>query len=322
MPTGFRGPGFALLGFFLFSTHDVIIKSLGASYSPIQIVFFSTILGFPLATFLLMRDATKSNLIPRYPGWVAARTILAVIGASSVFYAFSALPLSQVYAIIFASPLVITVLAIPILGEKVGIHRWVAVVVGLIGVLIVVRPGSAEIQLGHIAAMIAAVASAAASVIIRRIGREERSVVIMLYPMMANFVVMGALLPLVYKPVPIEHLGGLTAIAVLGFLGGLCIISAYRNAEAAIIAPNQYSQIVWSVIFGALIFNEWPDANTALGAAIIILSGLYILLRETRSQSSQNTPVLRTRTRFETSTTPRLSPIIRANRKKDGKPEQ
>ncbi len=322
MPTGFRGPGFALLGFFLFSTHDVIIKSLGASYSPIQIVFFSTILGFPLATFLLMRDATKGNLIPRYPGWVAARTILAVIGASSVFYAFSALPLSQVYAIIFASPLVITVLAIPILGEKVGIHRWVAVVVGLIGVLIVVRPGSAEIQLGHIAAMIAAVASAAASVIIRRIGREERSVVIMLYPMMANFVVMGALLPLVYKPVPIEHLGGLTAIAVLGFLGGLCIISAYRNAEAAIIAPNQYSQIVWSVIFGALIFNEWPDANTALGAAIIILSGLYILLRETRSQSSQNTPVLRTRTRFETSTTPRLSPIIRANRKKDGKPEQ
>lgn len=322
MPTGFRGPGFALLGFFLFSTHDVIIKSLGASYSPIQIVFFSTILGFPLATFLLMRDATKGNLIPRYPGWVAARTILAVIGASSVFYAFSALPLSQVYAIIFASPLVITVLAIPILGEKVGIHRWVAVVVGLIGVLIVVRPGSAEIQLGHIAAMIAAVASAAASVIIRRIGREERSVVIMLYPMMANFVVMGALLPLVYKPVPIEHLGGLTAIAVLGFLGGLCIISAYRNAEAAIIAPNQYSQIVWSVIFGALIFNEWPDANTALGAAIIILSGLYILLRETRSQSSQNTPVLRTRTRFETSTTPRLSPIIRANRKKDGRPEQ
>jgi drug/metabolite transporter (DMT)-like permease len=322
MPTGFRGPGFALLGFFLFSTHDVIIKSLGASYSPIQIVFFSTILGFPLATFLLMRDATKGNLIPRYPGWVAARTILAVIGASSVFYAFSALPLSQVYAIIFASPLVITVLAIPILGEKVGIHRWVAVVVGLIGVLIVVRPGSAEIQLGHIAAMIAAVASAAASVIIRRIGREERSVVIMLYPMMANFVVMGALLPLVYKPVPIEHLGGLTAIAVLGFLGGLCIISAYRNAEAAIIAPNQYSQIVWSVIFGALIFDEWPDANTALGAAIIILSGLYILLRETRSQSSQNTPVLRTRTRFETSTTPRLSPIIRANRKKDGRPEQ
>jgi len=322
MQVGFKGPGFALLGFFLFATHDVIIKSLGATYSPIQIVFFSTILGFPLATFLLMRDATKGNLIPKYPAWVAARTILAVIGASSVFYAFSALPLSQVYAIIFATPLVITVLAIPVLGEKVGIHRWVAVVVGLFGVLIVVRPGSADIQPGHIAAMIAAVASAAASVIIRRIGREERSVVIMLYPMMANFIVMGALLPLVYKPVPIEHLGGLAGIAVLGFLGGLCIIAAYRNAEAAIIAPNQYSQIVWSVIFGALIFNEWPDANTALGASIIILSGLYILLRETRSKSSKNTPVLRTRTRFETSTTPRLSPIIRANRKKDGKPEQ
>ncbi|MDG1431257.1 MAG: DMT family transporter [Paracoccaceae bacterium] len=322
MPAGFKGPGFALLGFLLFSTHDVIIKTLGAIYSPIQIVFFSTLLGFPLAAFLLMRDSTQGNLIPKYPGWVAARTVLAIIGATSVFYAFSSLPLSQVYAIIFASPLLITVFAIPILGEKVGIHRWLAVIVGLTGVLIVVRPGSTDLELGHIAAMVAAVASAAASVIIRRIGREERSVVIMLYPMMANVLVMGALLPLVYKPVPIEHLGGLATIAVLGFLGGLCIISAYRNAEAAVIAPNQYSQIVWSVIFGAFFFNEWPDSSTALGAGIVILSGLYILLRESRSKTSENTPVLRTRTRFETSTTPRLSPIIRAQRKKDGKPEQ
>ena len=103
-----------------------------------------------------MRDTTQGTLIPRHPGWVAARTLLAVSGAVCVFYAFSVLPLSQVYAIIFASPLLITVLSIPILGEKVGIHRWLAVLVGLIGVIVVVRPGIQPLELGHFAAMFGA----------------------------------------------------------------------------------------------------------------------------------------------------------------------
>ncbi|MDG2339581.1 MAG: DMT family transporter [Paracoccaceae bacterium] len=306
-----KGVGFAALGFALFSSHDVIIKALGASFSPIQIVFFSTLLGFPVATLLLMQDATKGTLIPKYPGWVAVRTMSAVSGAICIFYAFSVLPLSQVYAIIFASPLVITVLSIPILGEKVGIHRWLAVLMGLIGVIIVVRPGVQTLEFGHFTAMFGAASIAGSSVIMRRIGREERSVVIMLYPMMANVVVMGALLPFVYQPVAIDQLGGFLAIAVLGFLGGLCLISAYRNAEAAVVAPIQYSQIIWAVLFGALLFDEWPDFYTSIGASIIILSGLYVLMRESRAHASQNTPVLRTRTRLEAGGSFRIGTLIR-----------
>lgn len=311
MPDALKGPGIALLGFLLFSTHDAIIKTLGAGYSPFQIVFFSVLFGFPFATLLLMRDETAGTLIPRFPGWILTRTMAAIIGTVSGFYAFSVLPLSQVYAIIFTVPLLITVLSIPILGEKVGIHRWAAVVLGLIGVVIVVRPGAAPIELGHIAAFAAAFCGSLASVIVRRIGREERSIVIMLYPMMGNVLFMGAMLPFVYQPVPAADLGAMAGIALLGFTAGLCMIAAYRLANAATIAPVQYSQIIWAVIFGAIFFNEYPDKYTLIGAGIVILSGLYVLVREVFTSKSENTPVLRNRSRLGTPTALRIGPLLR-----------
>src|SRR6056297_3195425 len=112
MPTGlpsrFAGPGLALLAFALFSTHDVIVKSLGGNSSPVQIVFFSGLLGLPLATLMLMRDRTDGNLRTRYPGWTALRTAASVMTGVCVFYAFSVLPLAQTYAMVVATPLLIT----------------------------------------------------------------------------------------------------------------------------------------------------------------------------------------------------------------------
>ena len=172
------------------------------------------------------------------------------------------LPLAQTYALFFATPLLITLLAIPMLGEKVGIRRGLAVLVGLLGVLIVLRPGQADLQLGHLAALTAAVTGALASVIVRKIGQEERSVVLMLYPMVANFLVLGLALPFVYVPMPIEHLGMLGIIASFGFVATLLVISAYRTAEAVIVAPMQYSQIIWAAIYGWLFFDEKPDFYT------------------------------------------------------------
>ncbi|MFT4743065.1 MAG: drug/metabolite transporter (DMT)-like permease, partial [Yoonia sp.] len=139
MSANARGALIALLAFAIFSTHDVAIKVLGANYSPIQIVFFSVVLSFPLATIMLMRDSTQGTLIPRHPWWVALRTLAAVVTGFTVFYAFSNLPLAEVYAILFAAPLLITVLAIPVLGETVRLRRWIAVIVGLIGVIVVLR---------------------------------------------------------------------------------------------------------------------------------------------------------------------------------------
>ncbi|SEW46039.1 EamA domain-containing membrane protein RarD [Cognatiyoonia koreensis] len=311
MSLNVRGALFALLAFAIYSTHDIIIKVLGGLYSPIQIVFFSVLLSFPLATVMLMRDSNAGTLIPRHPWWLGLRTIAAVLTGVSAFYAFSVLPLAQTYAIIFASPLLITILAIPVLGERVGIFRWMAVLLGLIGVMVVLRPGQTDLGLGHLAALAAAIGGSVAAIVVRKIGADERPVVMLLYPMVFNFVVMAALLPLVYEPMPIEHLGMLGIIAVFAWVAGRLIIKAYQTGEAAIIAPMQYSQIIWASIYGFLFFDESIDGPTALGAGIIILSGLVIVLRESRGGRSKNTPVLRSRSRAETGTTPRVSLFMR-----------
>lgn len=310
-----KGVLFALLAFALFSTHDAVIKFLGGSYAPFQILFFSVLLGFPLVTIMLLRDETHSNLIPRHPWWTLARTVAAIITGFSAFYAFTVLPLAQTYAILFAAPLVITVLSIPMLGERVNARRWIAVLVGLIGVLVVLRPGQTDLTLGHIAALVAAICGAFASLVVRKIGRDERSAVLMLYPMVGNFVLMGAVLPFVYEPMPITDLGFLALIAGFGTLGTLFLILAYRLTDAAMVAPMQYSQILWAALFGALFFGEFPDRYTAVGAGIIIVSGLYIVFREARGGSSSNTPVLRTRSRAETGTSPRVASLLSLERR-------
>ena len=316
-----KGALLALLAFGIFSTHDVIVKVLGGIYSPFQIVFFSVLLSFPLAMVMLMRDARPGTLVPAHPWWLAVRTVAAVITGVSAFYAFSVLPLAQTYAILFATPLLITILAIPVLGEVVRLRRWLAVLVGLAGVFIVLRPGDTDLSLGHLAALAAAIGGALASIVVRKIGSVERPVVMLLYPMMVNFVVMACALPFVYQPMPIEHLGLLGIIATFAWFASRLVIAAYQSGEAAIIAPMQYSQIIWATLFGFLFFDETIDQATAIGAGIIIASGLYIVLRESRSGTSENTPVLRTRSRSETATTPRVSMFMRLAGKTPPRPD-
>jgi len=317
MSPNIKGAILALIAFGVYATHDVFIKTLGATYSPIQLVFFSVLLSFPLATVSLMRDRAPSTLLPVHPWWIAARTVAAVITGFAAFYAFANLPLTQTYAILFATPLIITVLSIPVLGEKVRLPRWLAVTVGLIGVLVVLRPGGAELSLGHAAALLAAFTGAFASIVLRKIGSDERPVVVMLYPMVANFVVMGAMLPFVYVPMPIEDLGYLAIVSVFAWVGGRFIIAAYQTGEAAIVAPMHYSQILWASVFGYVFFNESIDFYTGVGTAIIIASGLFIVFRESRGGNSSNTPVLRTRSRIGTPSAFRVSDLMTSGRYRD-----
>ncbi|SPF81122.1 DMT family transporter [Pseudoprimorskyibacter insulae] len=307
----FKGALYALMAFAVYATHDVVIKLLGATYAPFQIIFFATLFSFPLVTFMLMKDDTHGNLRPVHPWWTAIRTGCSVITALSAFYAFSVLPLAQTYAIIFAQPLLITLLSIPVLGEKVGMRRGIAVLVGLLGVIVVLRPGSTDLTLGHLAALSCAIFGSMASIIVRKIGNEERTVVLMLYPMAANFLVMATVLAFNYKPMPIEHLGGIGIISLFGFVGGLLLIAAYKNSEAAIVAPMQYSQILWATLYGYVIFGETVDGPTILGAGIIIASGIYIVFRESAKGGASKQPVLRTRSRASTAASFRISPFLR-----------
>jgi S-adenosylmethionine uptake transporter len=303
-----RGALLSLAAFGLYATHDVVVKFLGGTYSSFQILFYSGLMGFPLVTIMLLGDRRDGTLIPRHPWWMALRTVSAVATGAMGFFAFSQLPMAQCYAIFFAMPLLITLMAIPMLGEKVGVRRGIAVFVGLLGVLIVLRPGGGdEFSLGHLAALGAATTGSLSSVIVRKVGRDERSVVIMLYPMVLTFLAAGAILPFVYEPMPVGHLGLTAVMAFLGMLGALGSIAAYRTAAAVIVAPMQYSQIIWAALYGWLFFDETVDFYTAVGSAVIILSGIYIVLREGTPSVSQNRPVLENRSRWEIGTLPRIS---------------
>lgn len=306
-----RGAALALLAMGLYATHDAVIKTLGAQYPALQVLFFSSLLSFPLVMVIIMRDPTPGTLRPANPGWVTIRTVVGVIAGMGSFFAFSQLPLAQVYSILFAAPLLVTILSIPILGERVGPHRWAAVVIGLIGVLIVLRPGAQALEWGHLAALAAALGSAMTAVILRKLGRAERPLVLLMWPMLGNFLATGASLALEYRPMELGHLALAGVIACLGLVAGFLLILAYRAGEAAIVAPMQYSQILWATAYGWIFFDEMLDLPTLLGATVIIGSGIYIVWREGRGGNSANRPVIASRIRAETVTAPRTSLLQR-----------
>ena len=304
-----KGALLALAAFGIYATHDALVKQLGAEYAAFQLIFFSVLFSFPMAMLMMIRDRAPGTLRPVHPWWMALRTGASVVTGLCAFYAFSNLPLAQVYAIVFAQPLLITVLAIPVLGETVGPRRGLAVLVGLLGVLVVLRPGGTELGFGHLAALLAAVTGSIASIVVRKIGHDERPVVLLLYPMIANLAVMACAMPFVYRPMEAEHMGLIAILSCLGWIGGVVIIMAYKAGEAVIVAPMQYSQILWATIYGYVFFNETIDGATAVGTGIIMASGLYIVLREGRA--SLNKPVTNTKLRPETGTAPRPSTIQR-----------
>lgn len=313
MPVGgnVRGAAFALLGMGIYATHDVIIKHLGGIYPAFQNLFFASLLSLPMMTALMLNDESGGTLRPAHPAWLALRTACIVVAGVTNFYAFSVLPLAQVYVLLFMQPLLVTILSIPILGERVGAHRWGAVALGLIGVLIVLRPGQAHLGLGHLGAATGAVCGATASVILRRIGKDERTETLILWPMLGNLLLTGALLTTDYRPMELNHLAMTGIIAVLGLIAGFLMILAYRSGEAGVVAPMQYSQILWATFYGWLIFGETLDLPTAIGAATIIASGIYIIVRESRRGISSSRPVTEARVRTETVTTPKSTLLSR-----------
>lgn len=310
------GAVLGLLAFAVFSTHDLIIKQLGGVYSVFQIVFFTALFSFPIITLVLMRDHKASTLQPRHPYWMGLRCISGAASGLCAFYAITQLPLSQVYAFIFAAPLIITLLAIPILGEVVRLRRGVAIGVGMIGVLIVLQPGASPLEAGHIAALVAAFAGAMVSIITRKIGKDERGVVMILYPMMTNLILTAMVLPFVYVQVPLHDMGLLALDSFLVLIAMALLVAAYTRADAMIVAPMQYSQMIWATLFGIFLFQEYPTWSTYLGTVVIALSGFYILRREATSDVSSTTPVSKTRTRIGHVASLRVGHVLRRNRTK------
>ena len=276
-----RGIAFALAAFTVFSCADAAVKWLSATHSIFQIIFLSTLFASVPVAGLVIREGGLQALRPRHPWLVTARALLLAIDMVFVFYAFSKLPLADAYTMLFTAPMLATALSVPLLGEHVGWRRWSAVAVGFAGVLIVLRPGFAEVNLGHIAALGSSSFFALSLIVARRIGSSESGSTLLVSMMVALLVVSGPVLPTVYVAPSLSDLAVLAGLGLLMGAGHLGLIQALRLAPSAVVAPFHYSQIVWAVIFGLLLFNDHPTVWVIAGSIIIIASGLYTLWRET-----------------------------------------
>ncbi|MBK8454620.1 MAG: DMT family transporter [Thiofilum sp.] len=287
-----RGPLIALLGYFVFSTHDAIVKSL-ENYSVFQTIFFAMLFGYVPFSLARITDKRLTTLRPNNPALVILRSALMVGAMCFAFIAFSILPMVQVYVLLFTTPVMISLLAIPILGEKIHFQRWTAIILGLIGVIIVLRPTPESLEWGHIFSLISAFCGASASIISRKIGNQESSATLILFPLLFNVLIAGATLYFVYKPMPFNDLMAMFAVGVLGLLGQLLVLNSYRLSPAAFVAPMQYSQLIWAVLFGFIFFNESIDQWVVVGSIITIASGVMIVWREavaSKTQPNLNTP--------------------------------
>lgn len=272
-----KGALLGLAGFGLFSVADATIKHLGGTYHPVQIVAFAGLLTLPLIGLLWLRSPV--SLRPVHPWLMAVRTLALIGNGLLVTYSFTALPLAQAYAIFFTLPMMLALMAWPLLGDRVDAMGGLAVLLGLIGVIVALNPGRVEFGIAHLAATLGTLLAAVHYLIIRKTGGVEALLPMMLYPVLGQTVSAFLFLPGRFVPMPLADLATVAAITVSGFAGTLLMIAAYRIAPPLVVAPAQYSQIAWAALLGALFFAEPMSATTALGMAIIAVAGILIIAR-------------------------------------------
>ena len=286
-PAGGERIGFgiacALIGLFGMAVMDACAKFLGAGYAISQIILARN--GFGLVTilvFVLFAGGGWASLRPKRPLTLFARAGANLCAAFLFFTGLRYLPLADAFAIAFAAPLFITALSVPFLGEYVGIRRWAAVICGFIGVLVVVQPGTSTFRVEALLPLGAAFSYAIAMLIGRKQTSYLSTSAILFWPSLIIVAVTGAMMPAQWQTPSLPDLGIFVFMGVVGTSGMMLITQGYRFAPAAVIAPFDYSVLLWGVIFGWVIWQDVPAPNVWLGSAILIASGLYILHRETR----------------------------------------
>lgn len=272
-----RGALLSLAAFGLYACSDVSIKGLGLSMPSIQVLFLMAGGTLPWIIGQAVLARPRPSLRPNLPGLAALRVAITLCNAVLVTYTFTKLPLAECYAIFFTMPLMITVLAWPILGEPIDPKRGIVVLVGFLGVLVALNPQATEFQLAHLTAFAGASLGAANSLLLRLIGPRESPGVMMFYPVSSQFLAAALVMPFVWVPPGLDALAIALGAGLLGALGGFAIIAAYRLAPAIVVAPMQYSQILWASLLGILFFDEWPGAMTVAGIALIVAAGTALL---------------------------------------------
>lgn len=276
------GIALMLVGIASFAVMDATIKWLTAGYPVPQVVALRSWFGLPILLLLALREGGLPALRTQRPLVHVGRFLLVLLLSLGFFWALSRMKLVDAIAIAFAAPIIITALSVPLLREAVGLRRWVAISVGFCGVLIMLRPGLGVFQWAALAAFGSAVVYALLMVTTRLLKSTESTAALMLYPQL-GISLSGVIMVCFFwvTPTPAD----LAVFALTGFFGSIgvmCVTLAFRLAPAAVIAPFEYTALLWATLLGYLLWGELPDAITLLGAAIVIASGLYIIYRETR----------------------------------------
>ena len=264
---------------------DAMAKTLTQHYAPIQIMFLRNLIALPFAILIAWRMGGAGALRSRTPMAHLFRGIL-WIGATVLFFtSIRYLGLAEATALIFVAPLFITAISAVFLKEQVGWRRWSAVLVGFAGVLVIVRPGTAAFELVMLLPVATAFVYALLMLSARFVDSAESVWTLLLYLTGAGVVLSAGIVPFFWQAVRAEDLWLFAGIALFGTAGMTLMTQAFRLAPAAVVAPLDYTALVWATGLGWLFWNEVPDRVTFVGAGIIILSGVFTILRERKSDS-------------------------------------
>ncbi|MCK7614727.1 DMT family transporter [Roseibium sediminicola] len=273
------------LGVASLCVNDAIAKTLTEGYSPIQILFLRNIIALPFAMLIALKMGGRAALVTHRPVAHLLRGVLWLIAATLFFTSFLYLGLAEATALIFVMPVFVTAVSALILREPTGWRRWSAVLVGFAGVLVIVRPGGDTFQTASLLPVTTAFFYALLMLSARWVDPRESVWTMMLYLVGAGALLSALVMPFVWVPPRLEDTWLFLGLALFGTVGITLMTQAFRFAPAAVVAPFDYTALIWATLLGYLLWGEIPDLATYLGAAIIIASGIYIVLRERKLES-------------------------------------
>ena len=277
-----QGVILAFLAYSAYAVSDASVKLLHGSLSAYEAVFFGALSGIVALPFLRrpgerMRDVFRA----RNRAMWFVRAGAALTGSLGSVTAFTHLSMAEAFSLLFLMPTFVTILSVAFLKEAVGWRRWGAVILGFVGVLVVLRPGFRELNIGHLGAVIGGLSGAITVVTMRRFGQSETRLSLygagLIGPTLGGGLLM---LPGFAWPSPMQWVW-LLGYGLLMALANILVMLSSARIPASLVAPAQYSQMIWAIAFGYLVFGDGLDAMMALGVAIIILSGFLTFTRET-----------------------------------------
>ncbi len=283
-----RGALFMLAGMFVFAAVDAMAK-YSTGYLPSLQIVWARYLGLFLGVVFLIGFRGFIIMKSRHRPLQLARGVAAAMSATLFIIGLNYVALADAVAVTFIAPLVVTILGALVLGERVGPHRWTATVIGFLGTLVVIRPGFASFHPGLIFPFVAAILFAVRQIISRHISHHDRTATTVAYTSLTATFLLTCAMPFVWTPIEPAHLFlVLAAMSLLSALGEILVIRALEVGLAVFVSPLHYTIIIWASFYGFLLFGQFPDLWTWIGAAIITASGLYVMHRERVRQDSDS----------------------------------